>query len=920
MFRTRCLVLIIFVMTGEHRSHGEVAKHQEDEVRLAKQSTDESSMPGEYNTNEKNTLKSSDINVNAESLAGHSAKELPAVGRSSIIGTASAANVTCGQPTMRSNISAQVDGQPSKTVIEKWPWQASIWRFNSRDGLWGYRCTGALIGRQWVLTVAQCYDEQLSSGTLVSFGKTNLLEANNGWIAAGTVLCHSGYNKATRENDICLIKLAKEVTYSESIMPACLPNQSDRSIVGEDCVITGWNRITTTVHTLHEAKVEILQKERCSTLLGDKKDLPSSHICAGHDNQITGPCLWMIGDPLVCNGSVRNMSSYTLMGLTSLNVSGCDSSTNRPGGFTDVTKYYTWINTTMKNSPDSFTCFDASTILPCGSEINTNGTIVRSPVTSTSAWIYPKSTTCSWNITAPVAHKIKLEFLCLSTETASTSNGCDDDYVRIEKGEGGRHTYCSSFNSVKEYVTKSNKASLIFHSDDDDLTAQGFTAKVTFIPPTAQEISTCFNETTIHECGTVITENNTLIRSPVGDNTTWYYPSGIDCEWDVQAPKGHIITFEFLCDFNTYNEQSDLCNKDYLNIKPLGYTTGGTYCGPHEIINPYETRGNSAKVKFHSEPNTKESTGFVVKAIFVKPSGKFEISTCFNETTIHECGTVITENNTLIRSPVGDNTTWYYPSGIDCEWDVQAPKGHIITFEFLCDFNTYNEQSDGCNKDYLNIKPLGYTTGRTYCGPHEIINPYETRGNSAKVKFHSELNTKESTGFVVKAIFVKPSGKFVISQDRCYNQSDIGQCGEYIRENNTVIRSPVVDTSTWLYPPNTDCSWNVQAPKGCNITFHFECFLHLYSPYSFSTSCADDYLLIKSPKVIRGQKYCGEFSYQKPYSVPGNTATLEFHSERNSKGARGFVIQTVFTCGGVFYFSSVKLISTLFLISLYFTK
>nr|XP_039250611.1 cubilin-like [Styela clava] len=781
MFRTRCLVLIIFVMTGEHRSHGEVAKHQEDEVRLAIQSTDESSMPGEYNTNEKNTLKSSDINVNAESLAGHSAKELPAVGRSSIIGTASAANVTCGQPTMKSNISALVDGQPIKTVIEKWPWQASIWRFYSRDGSWRHWCTGALIGKQWVLTVAQCYDEQLSSGTLVSFGKTNLLEANNGLIAAGTVLCHSGYNKATRENDICLIKLAKEVTYSESIMPACLPNQSDRSIVGEDCVITGWNRITTTVHTLHEAKVEILQKERCSTLLGDKKDLPSSHICAGHDNQITGPCLWMIGDPLVCNGSVRNMSSYTLMGLTSLNVSGCDSSTNRPGGFTDVTKYYTWINTTMKNSPDSFTCFDASTILPCGSEINTNGTIVRSPVTSTSAWIYPKSTTCSWNITAPVAHKIKFEFLCLSTETASTSNGCDDDYVRIEKGEGGRHTYCSSFNSVKEYVTKSNKASLIFHSDDDDLTAQGFTAKVTFIPPTAQELSTCFNETAIHECGTVITKNNTLIRSPIGDNTTWYYPSGIDCEWDVQAPKGHIITFEFLCDFNTYNEQSDLCNKDYLNIKPLGYTTG-----------------------------------------------------------------------------------------------------------------------------------------RTYCGPHEIINPYETRGNSAKVKFHSELNTKESTGFVVKAIFVKPSGKFVISQDRCYNQSDIRQCGEYIRENNTVIRSPVVDTSTWLYPPNTDCSWNVQAPKGCNITFHFECFLHLYSR-SFSTSCAD-YLLIKSPKVIRGQKYCGEFSYQKPYSVPGNTATLEFHSERNSKGARGFVIQTVFTCGGVSYFSSVKLISTLFLISLYFTK
>ena len=50
----------------------------------------------------------------------------------------------------------------------------------------------------------------------------------------------TGYNDATLENDISLLKLAGQVTYTDYIIPVCLPTQGVDATVGQMCWITGW--------------------------------------------------------------------------------------------------------------------------------------------------------------------------------------------------------------------------------------------------------------------------------------------------------------------------------------------------------------------------------------------------------------------------------------------------------------------------------------------------------------------------------------------------------------------------------------------------------------------------------------------------------------------------------------------------------
>lgn len=43
-------------------------------------------------------------------------------------------------------------------------------------------------------------------------------------------------------NDIALIKLSSPVTFSDTIMPACLPDQGIILPHGASCYVTGWGR------------------------------------------------------------------------------------------------------------------------------------------------------------------------------------------------------------------------------------------------------------------------------------------------------------------------------------------------------------------------------------------------------------------------------------------------------------------------------------------------------------------------------------------------------------------------------------------------------------------------------------------------------------------------------------------------------
>lgn len=67
---------------------------------------------------------------------------------------------------------------------------------------------------------------------------------------------HGGYNEKNknRANDIGLIRLDSEVTFTDYVRPVCLPSsvKSPRTTENEKLVSAGWGRSTTSKNTLQE--------------------------------------------------------------------------------------------------------------------------------------------------------------------------------------------------------------------------------------------------------------------------------------------------------------------------------------------------------------------------------------------------------------------------------------------------------------------------------------------------------------------------------------------------------------------------------------------------------------------------------------------------------------------------------------------
>ncbi|MBW3937499.1 trypsin-like serine protease, partial [Neisseria meningitidis] len=93
---------------------------------------------------------------------------------------------------------------------------------------------------QWVLTAAHC----ISSGKeyRVAMGKHNLIETEEGAVFMGTanIIVHEKWNSFFIRNDIALIKLESPVTFSDTIMAACVPEAGFILPHDEPCYVTGW--------------------------------------------------------------------------------------------------------------------------------------------------------------------------------------------------------------------------------------------------------------------------------------------------------------------------------------------------------------------------------------------------------------------------------------------------------------------------------------------------------------------------------------------------------------------------------------------------------------------------------------------------------------------------------------------------------
>ncbi|XP_055345336.1 serine protease 33-like [Paramacrobiotus metropolitanus] len=298
----------------------------------------------------------------------------------------------CGKAAIAPIATRIIGGKEARP--HSWPWVVHLKR-NYGQQFHGV-CGGALVDPTTVITAAHCIDGQLDPRAyLIRVGEHSrqLTETFEEDIAVIEVIMHPAYQRWDNDNDIAIVKLAKDVALRNEINTLCIPPAnrepldntqatvvgwgetapqpaSLRSAAGQantsrlvgnvssdvlvlPIVFGGWNnnsrievRIAAT--TLLQVNVPIISRAVCQGADYYSYQITDNMICAGYPQGEMDACKGDSGGPLVQKRNGR----FELIGVVSWG-EGCGLP-KKPGVYTDVANYIPWIQQHSTAKPQDF--------------------------------------------------------------------------------------------------------------------------------------------------------------------------------------------------------------------------------------------------------------------------------------------------------------------------------------------------------------------------------------------------------------------------------------------------------------------------------------------------------------------------------------------------------------------------------------
>jgi secreted trypsin-like serine protease len=169
----------------------------------------------------------------------------------------------------------------------EFPHMAAIGYENLNNEI-NFNCGGSLISEQHVITAAHCSYSDGIKPTLVRLGDLNLKLKEEYLpeidILIADFISHEKYVRDEENHDIAVIKLAKTVTFSKYIRPACLATP-EMNLENKKAIATGWGltEALTTRFSDHLKKVElsIIDDQACRQISNNDTNIGDTKLCAG---------------------------------------------------------------------------------------------------------------------------------------------------------------------------------------------------------------------------------------------------------------------------------------------------------------------------------------------------------------------------------------------------------------------------------------------------------------------------------------------------------------------------------------------------------------------------------------------------------------------------------------------------------------